>query len=110
MDVFEATERWHDRCAVIACAGELDLATEDVLAAALARVKLGDPHRVVVDLTGVTFMGSSGLRVLAQAHKTFGAEQLRVVAASSSIARLLRMTGLDEVLIVLPTLDGAMSV
>jgi anti-sigma B factor antagonist len=62
---------------------------------------LAEPHPVVeVDLSGVTFAGSATLGVLLQLRAAAAAAggELRVVAASAMIARLLELTGLAQVL------------
>jgi anti-sigma B factor antagonist len=109
VDVFEVSEHRDDDHVVITCAGELDLATADLLTEALARAGRRPPRRVVVDLTAVTFMGSTGLTVLVAAHKQLGAERLRIVTASPAILRLFHLTRLDEVFVVLPELDAAVT-
>lgn len=110
VDAFQLSERWHDRCVVVTCAGELDLATVDALTDALDRVRRSDPTPVVIDLSAVTYLGSTGLNELVRAYKCLGRSRLRVVTARPETLRLLRITGLDEVLVVLPTLNEAMTV
>jgi anti-sigma B factor antagonist len=109
VDVFAVSEHWQNDYVVVTCGGELDLATADQLTDVVARVVLRPPRRVVIDLTAVTFMGSSGLTVLVAAHNQLGAERLRVVAASPALLRLFHLTRLDEVFVVLPQLDAALS-
>src|SRR3954469_25190995 len=73
-------------------AGEIDSYTAPDLAARLAL----DPPVEVVDLTGVTFIDSSGLRVLVEAHQTRAANGSRLVlrAPSAAVQRLLEISGL----------------
>jgi len=51
---------------------------------------------VAVDLSGVNFIDSSGLRVLVRAHRRQGegGGSLTLLAASPAVARLLDITGL----------------
>lgn len=80
--------------------GEVDTLTADALQAGLdeavdaARV---EGSGVVVDLTGVTFLASSGLAVLiGGARRVTGyGGRLRLVAASRSVTRPLQVTGAD---------------
>lgn len=53
---------------------------------------------VRVDLSGVPFMDSSGLRVLIEAHQRIGDSgcQLVLVAPSDAVKRLLDVAGLTE--------------
>ena len=51
----------------------------------------------VVDLAGVSFIDSSGLRVLVQDHqtRTEAGESLRLRAPSAAVQRLLEISGLS---------------
>jgi anti-anti-sigma factor len=52
---------------------------------------------LVVDLSGVDFLGSAGLTALVAAYEEAGSRTvLRVVATSSATARPLQLTGLDQ--------------
>ena len=86
---------------ILAVAGEVDLVSAPQLLAAL-RDALASGRPVVVDLGAVTFLDSSGLNVLIEAHKR--AEELTTVMALRSvpprIQKLLHITRLDEVLVV----------
>lgn len=84
--------------------GELDLATAPLLIAAL-RAHDGCPQ-VVIDLRGLSFMDSSGLRLLVseQARAQEEGYELSLVRGGPEIARLLRLTRLDE---QLPFVDAA---
>lgn len=79
---------------VLTVRGELDLATADGLWRELEPLLL--PHTVVVlDGTGITFLDSSGLRVLLQAGKraaTDGAA-FRLVAPQAAVQRVLELAG-----------------
>lgn len=57
----------HDDAVVITLAGELDLAVSETLRAAL-RQAMGYP-RLIVDLSAVTFIDSSGLHTILDAYK-----------------------------------------
>jgi anti-sigma B factor antagonist len=75
-------------------AGEIDAHTCGDLDAALAEVGGGD---VRVDLTGVTFIDSSGLRVFVEHHHRLADEgsSLRIVRPSRPVQRLFEIAGLD---------------
>ena len=80
--------------------GEIDTATAARLQAGLDEA-LDAAHAegsgVVVDLTGVTFLASSGLAVLIGGARRVTAlgGRLRLVAASRSVTRPLQVTGAD---------------
>jgi anti-anti-sigma factor len=79
---------------VVTVRGELDLATADRLWLELEPLLV--PHAVVVlDATGITFLDSSGLRVLLQAGKRAVADAaaFRLVAPQAAVQRVLELSG-----------------
>jgi anti-sigma B factor antagonist len=80
-----------------AVAGELDASTAPSLDAAFAELPAAT-SQVDVDLDGVTFIDSSGLRVLIALNDRVTAEGGRVVVSSASnpVRRLLEITGLES--------------
>ena len=109
IDDFQTHERWLDGCCVLTCAGELDLATIDELSDALHGAESREPARVVLDLSAVTFMGSTALNLLVAAHNRLGPDRLRVVTQQPAALRLFRITGLDHVLRVVSALEDALA-
>jgi anti-sigma B factor antagonist len=95
---------------VISVAGEIDLLTADqlteALAAAVARHAL-----VVVDLTAVEFLSSSGLAALALAHRAAveAGHVLRLVAANRVTLRPIQITGMADDIAVFATLPDALA-
>jgi anti-sigma B factor antagonist len=85
--------------AAVAVRGELDIRSAPDLRAWLTKVLDEGAHQLVVDLSGVEFMDSSGLGVLVGAHKRLAriGGRLRVVGVSPPVARLLSVTGLSRV-------------
>lgn len=84
----------------IRVSGEIDAHSVSVVDAALADA---DPTTtIVLDLSGVTFIDSSGLRALVAAHKRAqaGGGELVVAGPSEPVLRLLGLTGLDQVLAI----------
>ncbi len=76
--------------AVLAASGEIDLATRDGLYAALEPLLAGE-RPLVLDLSQVTFIDCSGLRVLQTAHVKRG--RFAVAAPSAAVTRLLELSG-----------------
>ena len=66
--------------------------------------------RVIVDLTGCTFLDSSGVRVLVGAQRDVvgGGGGLELVAAEPNIVRVLEITNVNTVVAVHATLDAAL--
>jgi anti-sigma B factor antagonist len=84
--------------AVIALTGELDLAGAAALEQELARLDADSPVAVVLDLRGVEFMDSSGLRVIAVASQRAedGAPRLALVPGGEQVMRVFEITGMRE--------------
>jgi anti-sigma B factor antagonist len=94
---------------IVHVVGELDLATCSVVEEAIAATPPSS-SRVIVDLTGCTFLDSSGLRVLMRARREVeerGAG-LELVAADPTIVRVLDIANVVPVLTIYPTLDAAL--
>lgn len=95
------------RRAVVAVAGEVDLETASQLNDhALAALRDVSPH-VVLDVSGVTFMDSTGLKVMVSIARRAGAASgsFAVVGSSRTVLRLLSLTGLDEAFPLYESLD-----
>ncbi len=96
---------------VVSATGEVDLANRAVLAAELA-APAADPATgvLVCDLSETSFLSCSGLSVLldAKARLSTRAAALRVVAAGSTVLRLLDATGQRTVLDVRPDVEHAL--
>lgn len=85
---------------VVIVRGVLDLPEVAPFREVFAKVLATDCPDVVVDLSGVTFVGSSGLGLLLQAHRDLTAQgrTLVVRGASGSIRRAFGITHLDHLL------------
>ncbi|MBC5798565.1 MAG: STAS domain-containing protein [Candidatus Eremiobacteraeota bacterium] len=96
---------------VFSLRGSLDIATSPSLRAALMEAADNGHHQIIVDLSHLEFLDSTGLGALIGAHKRAGdsAGAVRLVAQEGQILRLLRITGLLKVFAVYPTLDAAVS-
>lgn len=82
--------------------GDVDMVTAPVLAEHVRQQRGTSIGTLVIDLAGVTFLGSAGLAVLAEAHvacRDRGVE-LRVVATSPMVLRPIQVTGLDTLLTI----------
>lgn len=83
---------------IVALRGELDIATVDQLTSALEGVIPASGERLVIDLTAVSFMDSTGLRVLIAANGAAaeGGYELLIVTGDSPAKRVLELTRMDE--------------
>jgi anti-sigma B factor antagonist len=96
-----STER---RGTVLTLHGELDVASSTVLEDELHRVN-GVPL-VIVDLTKLEFIDSTGLGVLVKTHQHMrdDGNQLALVEGGGQVRRLLELTGLSDQLTVVQSL------
>jgi anti-sigma B factor antagonist len=93
---------------VLTVSGELDAHTGPVLRAAIVDV-LAHQHALVIDMTGLGFLDSSGLGVLVSALRRIRSVggDLKLVIDSETIRKLMRLTALDLVFDISPTLAEA---
>lgn len=85
-----------ERTATVTVAGELDISSSDILERALPTVPAGG--RLVIDLRPLSFMDSTGLRLLMDLDRRARIEgwSLAVVRADGTVADLLRLTRMEE--------------
>ncbi len=93
----------------LAATGEIDSSTAPMLRARLDEVLDNGVTDLTVDLTGVTFLDSAGLCVLAAAHRRAVRSDvhLRVLASSRAVIRPMQITGLYDLLHVVAEESGA---
>ncbi|SDM50617.1 STAS domain-containing protein [Allokutzneria albata] len=97
VDPLTVTARAEDDRWLVAFSGPVDLATRAPFTAALDRAAERGERAVVLDLTAVTFMGSTALWGLVRLHQRLREQNrdLRLVAAHDAVLLPLRVTGLD---------------
>lgn len=98
-----------DGQAVVAAVGQVDLATAPQLAEALAAAHGHGVRQIVVDLAGVDFLDSVGVRVLVEAAREAAQRQvsMSVRGAQGWVARVLEITGVDGYLHLEPPQPAA---
>jgi anti-anti-sigma factor len=97
-DRFNINIAGDDRATTLTLSGELDLASVHELEEALARVQGWGTALIVLDLRELTFMDSTGLKVLVEAnqHAQEAGPQFRVINGGPQVQRLLSITGVDR--------------
>jgi anti-sigma B factor antagonist len=91
-------DRVHGEFDVIELAGDIDVETARTLRAHIVERFSDSTARVVIDLSGVDFMDSSGLGALVsgwQLSRDEGA--FRIAGANSIVRRVLSITGMEDV-------------
>ncbi|MFI9383417.1 STAS domain-containing protein [Kutzneria sp. NPDC052558] len=96
---------------VVHVSGEVDMTSRDAVERVLTRTVDGRPEAVVIDLSEVTFFGSSGLQMLAEArvHAAAVHVPLFLVATTRRVLRPLEITGLTMAFTVYATVADAVS-
>ncbi len=84
----------------VALVGELDLASVPALEQRLVAIERERPGRIVIDLAGLSFIDSSGLRVLllAAGRAREGEHELLLTQPTDPVRRVLEMTGALDLL------------
>lgn len=97
--------------ALLTVSGEVDTITVPRLSAAIDDLVADPAPALVVDLTGVTFLASSGLAVLIRAAHRAGGDgrTLRLVTHGRPVLRPLQITGTDELFDLHTDLDTAVA-
>jgi anti-anti-sigma factor len=94
------TEREGDAY-VVRLIGELDLAGCDLTEQALVAAEASDAASILIDIDGLDFIDSHGLRTLIRAQRRdeeADGGRLRVTRGSGHVAELLRLTAIDQTL------------
>lgn len=94
---------------LIAVTGEIDLFTAPEFKQSLTKPIDDGIERVIVDLSATTFIDSSSLGVLIGTHRRLKQEggQMVVVCDNDAIVKTFKITGLDGVFTLVPSLDDA---
>lgn len=104
----ESSEQGSTR--LLQASGEIDILSAPALRSALLPA-LESAERVVLDLSGVSFLGSSGLAVLVEARDQAqqGGRTLRLVCSSRIVLRALEATGLRDLFDIAADLPTALA-
>jgi anti-sigma B factor antagonist len=84
----------------ISLSGELDLATAGRLQRELERVEASDARSILLDLSGLTFMDSTGVRLMLNtyARSRADSDRLTMLRGSPAVQRVLELTGVVDLL------------
>jgi anti-sigma B factor antagonist len=92
----------------VALVGELDLSTVAKVQEELRRVEASSPATLVVDLSKLTFLDSTGLRCIVTADERARAEGRRIVIVRGpdAVQRVFAITRLEERLEMVDDVDA----
>jgi anti-anti-sigma factor len=90
----------HGDTRTIELVGELDIEGAPVARRVLRDACAAGPHTIVLDFGGLTFMDSSGVHMIVEAHRRLSADDRELVIARppAHVRRLLELCGLTGVL------------
>ena len=108
MDLEIVLSRETEGC-VVTLRGEVDVYTAPALRNRLVEAVESECGVIIVDMTGVDFIDSSGLGVLVSALKRVREHDaiMRIVCSKESILKIFKITGLDRVFPISATLAEA---
>ena len=97
-DVITLSTSSEDGVVTVTVVGEVDTFTAPVLRSTLDSQLEQQPRELVIDLSGVQFLGSAGLAVLVETQKSSRAKEvgLRLIATTRAVTRPLEVTGLID--------------
>ncbi len=95
---------------VLQLGGELDLASSPVFERALEDPQVAAAPLLVLDLDGLNFVDSTGLRVILLAHESARArnQEFAITPGSPQVQRLLSITSVAEHMRVIASPDDAL--
>jgi anti-anti-sigma factor len=94
----EATDERHARRLVLS--GEIDLSAHSVLRDTFSQELAGPADELIVDLSAVTFLDSTGINALLNGHREAEAAGKRfvIVPGPEQVMHTLKVSGVDTVL------------
>ena len=104
-------ERPDPHTLVLAVAGEIHVSTAPEFSARLVDAIAGEVTGVVIDLSDVAFIDSTGLSVLLDGlrHVTRAGGRLALVTTNPTVLRLFEITRLDATFDIQPTRSDALA-
>lgn len=96
-------------CVLVTIAGDVDLNTVQQVRTALEALNPGETRPVIVDVSGLRFIGSLGIHALLDAARALAehGSTLTLAAPRRAMLRILALTGADELIAVCPTVADA---
>lgn len=83
---------------ILSLYGELDVASAPILEKQVKRLQWAGAAAIVLDLSGLDFIDSTGLHVLLLANRRAPAGQLTLLRGSRNVHRVFELTATDDLL------------
>jgi anti-sigma B factor antagonist len=108
VEILDVMSEDRDGLVRVALVGELDLSTVAKVQEELRRVEASAPATMVVDLSKLTFLDSTGLRCIVTADERARAEGRRIVIVRGpdAVQRVFAITRLEERLEMVDDVDS----
>jgi anti-sigma B factor antagonist len=96
---------------VVVLAGEVDATNSDELYGVLESVVTQEPRLLIVDMSELSFMDSTGLRMLLRSSRALDQQGgvLALAAPQVSVARVLQLTRADQLIPVYESVADAIA-
>ena len=110
MDKFSVHSDMNGDIAVVTASGRFDSDSAPSLDAELSKV-VGEKNKIILDLKGVDYLSSAGLRAIVkalQAAKKSGGG-VKLASVSEPVETILRTVGMMEMLKMFPTVNEAVA-
>ena len=97
-----STRTGADGAVTVTATGEVDTLTAPAFSSVLGTALERRPPELVIDLSGIRFLGSAGLTVLVEAHEAAHDHDvaLRLIATTRAVTGALTVTGLIDLFTV----------
>ncbi len=96
---------------VVALAGEVDATNSDELNDVLDAEVRKRPPLLLIDMSGLSFMDSTGLRMLLRASRVLDQQGgvLGLVSPQAAVTRVLQLTKADQLIPIYESVDAALA-
>jgi anti-anti-sigma factor len=95
---FDIAEETEGRSSLLAVRGDFDIQVAERVAGELDRLEAAEPELLVLDLSRLSFLDSTGMAVIAAAHARAAAAGRRfaIVAPPAGVVRAFQISGLAD--------------
>lgn len=94
--------------AIVKLKGELDASTAPTFKEAVEKASAASAKRLVLDMKGLEYMASAGLRVLIFAKQKMGVDaDIYMIGTQEMVKETIEKTGFDQSVIMLDEYDAA---
>jgi anti-anti-sigma factor len=110
MSSFAINEVRLEDAVVLACAGRLDNNAAGILEASLAPLLAAGTRRLALDLSGVDYLSSAGLRSILVSLKkvTVAGGTLVLCGVGANVLEVLKLSGFEAILKIYPDREAAL--